>query len=195
MGRIVYTWNTYIRVRRVRVGSPVHILVSVPASADQDLVQEETCDQTLRIRAADNAALERISARRLRRKPTRPGRTGSPGMVFAHPAAYAHQPATIPTPTPPPAPAPAPRAPTATTLLSADFGPATDLRTWTVVDSADVMPGPSIWKVQNGHLLPGQRRQGRCPGMYPTALVTGDPAWQRLSRQRGRLRHPNEESA
>jgi hypothetical protein len=80
-----------------------------------------------------------------------------------------------PTPTPPPPPAAA--GPAATTLLAADFGPATDLTQWSVRDAADALPGPSLWQTQNGHLIPASDAN-TLPGLYASALVTGDPQWQ-----------------
>jgi glycosyl hydrolase family 59 (putative galactocerebrosidase) len=84
-----------------------------------------------------------------------------------------------PTPTPPPAPAAV--APAAgTTLLAADFGSTTDLKQWTVIDAADALPGPSVWKLQDGRLIPYSDAQD-LPSMYSTALVTGDPSWSDYS--------------
>ena len=80
-----------------------------------------------------------------------------------------------PTPTPPPAPA-AP-APAGASLLAADFGPATDLTQWAVRDAADALAGPSLWQTQDGHLVPASDAN-TLPGMYASALVTGDAQWQ-----------------
>jgi hypothetical protein len=94
-----------------------------------------------------------------------------------------HTPPPMPTspprpPTPTPPPPPAARAPAAAaTLLSADFGPATDLTQWTVRDAADALPGPSIWQTLNGHLVPASDAN-TLPALYASALVTGDPLWQ-----------------
>src|SRR5262245_34528659 len=75
------------------------------------------------------------------------------------------------TPTPPPAPnqaAPAAGVP----LLTADFGPAANLAQWTIVDTADALPGPSIWRIHDGRLSPVSDA-GDLPSQYGTALVTG----------------------
>ena len=83
-----------------------------------------------------------------------------------------------PTPTPPPAPAAV--VPSAgATLLTADFT-SLDLSRWTVIDAADALPGPSVWKVQNGHLIPYSDAQD-LPSLYSTALVGGDPSWRDYS--------------
>jgi hypothetical protein len=84
-----------------------------------------------------------------------------------------------PTPTPPPAPAavqPAGGAP----LLAADFASTTDLGKWSVIDAADALPGPSVWKVANGRLIPYSDAQD-LPSLYTTALVAGDPSWRDYS--------------
>jgi hypothetical protein len=62
-------------------------------------------------------------------------------------------------------------------LLSADFGPATDLTQWTVRDAADALPGPSVWQTQQGRLIPVSNAD-TLPAMYASALVTGDRQWQ-----------------
>ncbi len=99
------------------------------------------------------------------------------GIVLPTPPPMPTSPPRIPTPTAPPAPAPALRAPTGATLLTADFDTDTDLRAWTVIDGADPIPGPSIWKVQYGHLLQVSDAND-APGLYPTALVSGDLTWR-----------------
>jgi pectate lyase len=83
-----------------------------------------------------------------------------------------------PTPTAPPAPAAVVPSASAT-LLSADFT-SLDLSRWTVIDAADALPGPSVWKVQNGHLIPYSDAQD-LPSLYSTALVGGDPSWRDYS--------------
>jgi hypothetical protein len=83
-----------------------------------------------------------------------------------------------PTPTPPPAPAaaqPAAGAP----LLAADFASA-DLGRFKVVDAGIALPGPSVWTVKGGHLIPYSDAQD-LPSMYTTALVAGDSAWRDYS--------------
>jgi hypothetical protein len=97
------------------------------------------------------------------------------GLILPTPPPMPTSPPRIPTPTAPPAPAP--RAPTGATLLAADFDTDTDLRAWTVIDGADPIPGPSIWRIQNGHLLQVSDAND-APGLYPTALVSGDPKWR-----------------
>jgi hypothetical protein len=83
-----------------------------------------------------------------------------------------------PTPTVPPAPDAA-RPAAGTPLLAADFSSA-DLGRWTVIDAADALPGPSVWKVQDGRLIPYSDAQD-LPSMYTTALVGGDVAWRDYS--------------
>src|SRR5512145_1661019 len=84
----------------------------------------------------------------------------------------------LPTPTLLAAPTPAPQlAGAAAPLLAVDFAPATDLRSWTVVDAAEPLQAPSIWQVQQGHLRQVSDGTGS-PGMYPTALLTGDASWR-----------------
>ena len=102
------------------------------------------------------------------------------GIVLPTPPPMPTNPPQPPTPTPPPAPVAA-AAPTAgNTLLAADFGPSTDLKQWVVVDAADALPGPSVWKVQDGRLIPYSDAQD-LPSMYSTALLTGDPTWRDYS--------------
>jgi hypothetical protein len=80
-----------------------------------------------------------------------------------------------PTPTPPPAPAAA-VAPASALLLADDFAPGSNIQNWSVIDAAYALPGPSVWKLQNGRLIPYSDAQD-LPAMYSTALVTGDPSW------------------
>ena len=110
----------------------------------------------------------------------------------ANPAAQAEPapPSGIVLPTPPPMPTSLPEPPTPTappapaavvpsggaTLLSADFT-SSDLGRWTVIDAAIALPGPSVWKVQNGRLIPYSDAQD-LPSLYTTALVSGDPSWR-----------------
>ena len=77
-----------------------------------------------------------------------------------------------PTPTLPPAPV----ASAGTALFADDFAPGSSLQKWSVIDAAYALPGPSVWKLQNGRLVPYSDAQD-LPAMYATALVTGDPAW------------------
>lgn len=84
-----------------------------------------------------------------------------------------------PTPTPPPAPAAAPVPAAGTTLLAADFA-SPDLGKWHVIDAGVALPGPSVWKVHNGRLIPYSDAQD-LPSMYTTALVGGDLAWRDYS--------------
>jgi pectate lyase len=84
-----------------------------------------------------------------------------------------------PTPTPPPAPAAAPVPAAGATLLAADFA-SPDLGKWHVIDAGVALPGPSVWKVQNGHLIPYSDAQD-LPSLYSTALVGGDPSWRDYS--------------
>ncbi|HET9224536.1 MAG TPA: hypothetical protein VFO07_18630, partial [Roseiflexaceae bacterium] len=83
-----------------------------------------------------------------------------------------------PPPTVPPAPA-APRHAAGAPLLAADFASA-DLGRWKVIDAGINLPGPSVWKVQDGRLIPYSDAQD-LPSMYTTALVGGDAAWRDYS--------------
>ena len=101
------------------------------------------------------------------------------GIVLPTPPPMPTFPPQPPTPTPPPAPAarqPAAAAP----LLAADFSSGTDLGKWSVIDAADALPGPSVWKVQDGRLIPYSDAQD-LPSLYTTALVSGDPSWRDYS--------------
>jgi hypothetical protein len=98
-------------------------------------------------------------------------------IVLPTPPPMPTSPPRIPTPTPPPAPAAPAPAGAGATLLADDFDTATDLRAWTVIDGADPIPGPSVWRIQNGHLLQVSDAND-APGLYPTALVSGDPTWR-----------------
>src|SRR5258706_5592459 len=82
------------------------------------------------------------------------------------------------TATPPPAPVQA--APAGAALLTADFGPTASLAQWTVQDTIDALPGPSIWQIQDGRLSP-MSDAGGVPGQYGTALVSGDTSWRDYS--------------
>jgi hypothetical protein len=84
-----------------------------------------------------------------------------------------------PTPTVPPAPAAAPAPAAGAALLADDFA-SIDVAKWTVIDAADALPGPSVWKVRDGRLVPYSDAQD-LPSMYTTALVGGDPAWRDYS--------------
>jgi hypothetical protein len=100
------------------------------------------------------------------------------GMVLPTPPPMPTFPPQPSTPTPPPAPAPA--KPAGATLLAADFAGDTDLGKWTVIDAGIALPGPSVWKVANGHLIPYSDAQD-LPSLYTTALVGGDPSWRDYS--------------
>ena len=101
------------------------------------------------------------------------------GIVLPTPPPMPTSPPQPPTPTIPPAPAAAQPAASAT-LLSADFSSDADLGRWSVIDAADALPGPSVWKVRDGRLIPYSDAQD-LPALYTTALVTGDPAWRDYS--------------
>jgi hypothetical protein len=83
------------------------------------------------------------------------------------------------TPTPPAAPAQAAPA-GGVPALTADFGPGASLAQWTVIDTADALPGPSIWQIHDGRLSPISDAND-LPGQYGTALITGDPGWRDYS--------------
>ena len=100
------------------------------------------------------------------------------GIVLPTPPPMPTSPPQPPTPTVPPAPAAAQPAST-TALLSADFASA-DLGRWSVIDAADALTGPSVWKVRDGRLIPYSDAQD-LPSSYTTALVTGDPSWRDYS--------------
>jgi hypothetical protein len=101
------------------------------------------------------------------------------GIVLPTPAPMPTSLPQPPTPTPPPAPAAIPAPAAGPTLLAADFT-STDLGKWSVIDAGIALPGPSVWKVQNGHLIPYSDAQD-LPSMYTTALVGGDPSWRDYS--------------
>ncbi len=105
--------------------------------------------------------------------------TGWRRSGFAHAAANAHQRPRAPEPTSPPAPA-APALAGADSLASADFQASSDLSAWAVIDAAELINGPSVWQVQNDRLLQVGAFEGDIL-QYPTALVTGDAAWQNYS--------------
>ena len=93
-------------------------------------------------------------------------------------------------PTPPPMPTSAPQLPTATpppapnmgvapasaALLRDDFDRA-GLAGWITVDAADTGTKPSIWQATGGRVGPLSDGDGM-PGLYATALVTGEPKWR-----------------
>jgi hypothetical protein len=86
-----------------------------------------------------------------------------------------------PPPTPSAPPPPAQAAPAGTTsLLNADFGPGASLAQWQVIDTANALPGPSIWRIRDGLLSPISDA-GDLPSMYGTALVSGDASWSDYS--------------
>src|SRR5262245_4023740 len=101
------------------------------------------------------------------------------GIVLPTPPPMPTSPPQPPTPTAPPAPAAAPAPAAGATLLADDFASA-DLGRWAVIDAADALPGPSVWKVRDGRLVPYSDAQD-LPSMYTTALVGGDPAWRDYS--------------
>src|SRR5262245_50690388 len=97
--------------------------------------------------------------------PAQAAPAGQAGIVLPPPPPMPTSPPLPPTPTPPPAPAAA--APAAgATLLATDFSSA-DLGKWTVIDAGVALPGPSVWKVQNGRLIPYSDAQD-LPSMYTT---------------------------
>jgi hypothetical protein len=102
------------------------------------------------------------------------------GMVLPTPPPMPTFPPQPPTPTPPPAPQAAPAPQAGATLLAADFAGGIDLGHWSIIDAADALPGPSVWKVANGHLIPYSDAQD-LPSLYTTALVGGDPSWRDYS--------------
>jgi predicted small secreted protein len=81
-----------------------------------------------------------------------------------------------PTPTPLPAPATGPQTAGTATLAQADFNGTADLKGWTVVDAPDDLSGLSVWKIDSGTLKQVSDSDG-IPGMYQTALLTGDASW------------------
>jgi hypothetical protein len=100
------------------------------------------------------------------------------GVVLPTPPPMPTSPPQPPTPTAPPAPAAAQPSADAP-LLAADFA-SPDLGRWTVIDAGIALPGPSVWKVQDGRLIPYSDAQD-LPSMYTTALVGGDVAWRDYS--------------
>lgn len=74
--------------------------------------------------------------------------------------------------------APQPRSPAAQSspLLQHTFDAPIDTAEWVVVDTAEVLQHPSIWQVDDGRLQQVSDGDG-FPGMYPTALITGDTGW------------------
>ncbi|HEX5690191.1 MAG TPA: hypothetical protein VFX76_09325, partial [Roseiflexaceae bacterium] len=97
------------------------------------------------------------------------------GIVLPTPPPMPTSPPVQPTPTSPPAPAAA-ISPASAPLFAADFAPGSNIQQWSVIDAADALPGPSVWKVQNGRLIPYSDAQD-LPSMYSSALVTGDATW------------------
>ena len=101
------------------------------------------------------------------------------GVVLPTPPPMPTSPPQPPTPTAPPAPAAAQPAAT-TPLLAADFASDADLGRWSVIDAGIALPGPSVWKVRDGRLIPYSDAQD-LPSFYTTALVGGDAAWRDYS--------------
>jgi hypothetical protein len=117
------------------------------------------------------------------------------GACGANPAVQAEPapPGGVVLPTPPPMPATTPLPPTQAppaapaavapaagdALAAADFA-ATDLGRWSVMDAADALIGPSVWKAQNGRLSPVTDAQD-LPSQYGSALLTGDANWRDYS--------------
>lgn len=82
-----------------------------------------------------------------------------------------------PSPTPPRPPATALQiAGAGTPLAQADFEGPVDLHTWTVEDASDTLSSSSIWAIKGGRLEQISDGDG-APGMYATALLTGDQSW------------------
>lgn len=102
------------------------------------------------------------------------------GIVLPTPPPMPTSPPQPPTPTPPPAPAAQAAPASGATLLAADFASPAEVGKWTVIDAADALPGPSVWKVQNGRLVPYSDAQD-LPSMYTTALVGGEASWRDYS--------------
>jgi hypothetical protein len=100
------------------------------------------------------------------------------GIVLPTPAPMPTSPPQPPTPTVPPAPIAQPAAANAP-LLAADFA-SSDLGRYSVIDAGIALPGPSVWKVQDGRLIPYSDAQD-LPSMYTSALVAGDSAWRDYS--------------
>jgi hypothetical protein len=105
--------------------------------------------------------------------------TSSAAVILPTPPPMPTSPPRAPEPPPPPAPA-APVPAGATILASADFQASTDLSAWAVIDAAELINGPAVWEVQNDRLLQAGAFEGDIL-QYPTALVTGDAAWQNYS--------------
>jgi hypothetical protein len=101
------------------------------------------------------------------------------GPVLPTPIPLPTDPPRAPTPTPPPAPT-SPPALAGATLLTADFSAATDLSRWSTLDAAEALRAPSIWQLNNGHLIPASDSD-TLPSLYTTALVSGDSSWRDYS--------------
>ena len=96
-------------------------------------------------------------------------------------------------PTPAPPAAPAAVAPAGgNTLAAADFASDADIGRWSVMDAADALTGPSVWKVQNGRLSPLTDAQD-LQSQYGSALIIGDANWKDYSVSTAAYESANDE--
>jgi hypothetical protein len=62
-------------------------------------------------------------------------------------------------------------------LATSDFSDPAVLSSWTVIDSYDVKPTPSIWEIRDGFLHQVSDGDG-LPTAFGTVAVTGDAGWK-----------------